>query len=111
MSGARRCFCFPALSAAPAILALCLCFAAAAVLSGAWIALHADHVHDHDGAGGCCSVCARIAAAWDALKQLGAASGYEMSAPAFLAAVWVPASALSGVHSPTLAELKVRMNN
>jgi hypothetical protein len=92
-------------------LAFCVCFAAAAVLSGVWAVLHADHVHDCDGVDGCCSVCARIVAAWDVLKQLGAALRYEISVSGVFLSAFISLSALSAARSLTLAALKVRMNN
>jgi hypothetical protein len=90
-------------------LALCTCFAAVAVFSGAWAALHTDH--DHDGIDGACSVCAQIAAAWDALKQLGAAFRCETPALFFLPAVFLSVSILSVIRALSLAALKIRMNN
>jgi hypothetical protein len=93
----------------PAVLALCACFAAAAVFSGAWAALHTDH--DHDGVDGACSVCAQITAAWDVLKQLGAAFRCETPALGLLPVVFLPASILSAVRPLSLAALKIRMNN
>jgi hypothetical protein len=106
MSGFRR-----VSPAGPAVLAFCVCFAVAAVFSGAWAVLHADHVHDCDGADGGCSVCAQIAAAWDVLRQLGGMSVCETSAPVFSAAAAVPAPGRPAARSLTLAELKIRMNN
>ena len=98
MSGTRRYFYLLDITANPAILALCGCFSLAAVFSGTWAVLHADHVHDCDGVDGCCSVCARLADAWDALKQFGAAFGCEISAPVFFAAVLISVSALPGAR-------------
>jgi hypothetical protein len=93
-------------------LTVCICFAAAAVLSGAWVVIHANHVHDHDGAGGCCSVCAQIAAAQNLLKQLGSALKIAVAAFGGLAAASVAfASEIPLDRFLTLAALKVRMNN
>jgi hypothetical protein len=109
MRADRRFFSSP--SADPVILAICACFAVAAVFSGVWGAFHADH--DCDGVDGCCSVCAQIVAAWDVLKQLGAAFGCETPASEFspVPAVFISLSLLSATRPLSLAALKVRMNN
>ena len=55
-------------------LAFLICFILVSLLSEAFIITHANHEHDHDGAGGTCSTCAHIQSAENLLKQLGTAS-------------------------------------
>jgi hypothetical protein len=91
---------------------ICVCFVVALVLSSAFIAVHANHEHDSDGADGGCAVCAHIAAAENLLKSVSAAAALSAVAlGALLAALIVSKSVRSGITDSTLISLKVRLNN
>ena len=93
-------------------LAFLVCFAAAAVLSGALLASHAGHGHDHGAANGCCTRCLIVQSAVQALRQMAAVAACLWLAVAMLLA----AASLGGAVArrvPAFASvaLKTRLNN
>jgi hypothetical protein len=91
---------------------LCLCFLATLVLSAAFIVTHANHEHDHNGAGGDCATCAHISAAGNLLKTDSAAVALltVTFGAGFTARLILPAARLA-IADSTLISLKVRLNN
>ena len=92
-------------------LAVLLCFVMVALISEAFVLTHANHEHDHFGAGGSCAVCAQIQNIENQRKRLGTAA-------AGVSAVWLglfAAIALLCCVSPsqflTPVLLKTRLNN
>ncbi|MDR3310719.1 MAG: hypothetical protein LBS90_05170 [Oscillospiraceae bacterium] len=93
-------------------LALCVCFAVVFLLSAAFVATHANHEHDHNGADGCCAVCARVAAARSLLCRLSAAAAVAaLALGGMFAAFRDPRGDASAADALTLVGLKIRLNN
>jgi hypothetical protein len=90
----------------------CVLFAAAMLLSFAYILTHANHTHDHDGPCGDCAACMCIQAAVNLLKTLSAAVAF--AAIVFGGLCGLPCSIKApapnlGVY--TLVSCHVRLNN
>jgi hypothetical protein len=94
-------------------LVFVLCFIVLSLLSEAYILTHADagHQHDHNGAGGACTVCVTIHNAENLLKLTAAV----LCAAFLLVNLTVATSVLCtaftrfGLQSPV--KMKIRMNN
>ena len=94
------------------VLAFLLGFIIAALFSEAFVLIHASHEHDHNAAGGGCSVCADIQNAENILKLLGMIiCGASAVSAGLFAALMLPAPAFSQAGFASLVSLKVRMNN
>jgi hypothetical protein len=95
------------------VLALCVCFVAASLLSAAFILTHVRHEHDHNGPTGSCAACTSISVALDVLRTISAAApGGAIVAFAMLLGVYVLlrfGAPRRGVF--TLVNLKIRLNN
>ncbi|MEL7609790.1 MAG: hypothetical protein AAGU74_09820 [Bacillota bacterium] len=93
-------------------LIVCAFFFICTFLSFAYILIHADHVHDHDGPDGGCATCIHITAAKNLLKTVGAAVS---AAAVSLGNAFVVVSALRligfYVDCRSLFALKVRLNS
>jgi hypothetical protein len=91
---------------------ICVCFIAALVLSAAFIATHANHEHDNNGADGGCAACAHISAAANLLKTVSAAVVISsVTLGAMFAALATLQAARLVIADYTLISLKVRLNN
>ncbi|MDR1408979.1 MAG: hypothetical protein LBJ12_01625 [Oscillospiraceae bacterium] len=95
-----------------AALALCFVFAAAVLLSAAFITTHANHTHDVTGADGSCTVCIQLVHVQTMLKQLS--TGIALSVAAIFALFAILGilriiKAYTSAHSPV--GLKVKLNN
>jgi hypothetical protein len=98
-------------SARTAAAALCAAFIAAFILSSGFIFSHADHTHDHHGAGGSCATCAHLVAAEKLLNAVSVTAVCAALALGFLpirSAALKPALRRMGFS--TLIRLKVRLN-
>jgi drug/metabolite transporter superfamily protein YnfA len=92
-------------------LAVCVIYITVSLLSLKFISTHENHVHDHDGADGCCVTCAHIAAAQNLLTTLSAAIaaiGAALSLRFRLFSARPQRQAFGGV---SLVSSKVRMND
>ncbi len=88
-------------------LAICLCFVCAALLSSVYIAVETDHRCEGEH----CSVCTRIHAAQDLLKQLGAgAAACALVLASFVIKLAAPVLVPPAVPYPTPVEQKIRLN-
>ena len=92
-------------------LAFLLCFLMVALLSEAFILTHANHQHDHLGAGGGCAVCAQIQSIENQRKQCSVASAGVSLAWIGLFAAFVFLCFILGFHLQTPVRLKTRLNN
>jgi preprotein translocase subunit SecG len=90
----------------------CASFVAALLLSAAFIALRAQHEHDHHGENGVCTTCAHIALAENLLKTVSMAALVTACAIGLLGwKPYLPKVARSCADAYTLISLKVRINN
>ena len=89
-----------------------ICFIVISLLSEAFILTHADHVHDHNGAGGACTTCAQIQNTDNILRQLGTAviSGFIVLAGLYAVAA-IGKGVCSNIAVLTPVASKIRMNN
>ncbi|MDR3148981.1 MAG: hypothetical protein LBT88_03040 [Oscillospiraceae bacterium] len=95
-----------------AALALCIILIAVSLFSAAYIFVHADHIHDHNGTGGSCATCAHISAAGNLLKSLFTAITGAVSILGGLYAVLsILKLTVSYRGSTTLVSLNIRSNN
>jgi hypothetical protein len=94
------------------VLAVCALLIAGSFFSAAFVCTHIDHEHDHDGPGGSCAACIRLAASENLLKLLSVALFGAALGAGSLFAVFAPLK-LSGlqIDSFTLVRLKIRLNN
>ena len=90
--------------------ALCACFLLISSLSAVLSLVYADHEHDHDGEGGCCSVCEQIAFFQDLSRRLAPPSSEKTEWKAGVVAR-APVFFYSWIYFSTLATLKMRMNS
>jgi hypothetical protein len=92
--------------------AFLICFLSAALFSGVWITIHANHHHTHTADSHNCATCALIQSAENLLKQSGLAAiltALTLTGPwTGLMALLVPAS-LWAFQTPV--SLKIRMNH
>ena len=91
--------------------AFLLCFVIISLLSEAFVLTHANHQHDHYGAGGECAVCAQIQSIENQRRQLGAAAGNISTAWAGLFAAVIFLCFVFGFQFQTPVHLKTRLNN
>jgi hypothetical protein len=92
-----------------AAFACLLCFAAAVLLSGAFILTHTEHGHEHESAGGDCSVCAHLHHAETLLKTfVTAVSDAPFTFIILFAAISLLFVASYYYWSPV--ELRIRLN-
>lgn len=104
----------PAKSKALRLLALAVCvlFTAAFLFSVSFILTRANHVHDHNGANGCCATCVQVTAAAKLLNQLSAAI---VKAAAMIFSLFAGLSLLRFfahlIEGSSLVALKVQLNN
>jgi hypothetical protein len=94
-----------------ALLVFCVCFVIAA--SGVFILAHENHSHDHDGPGGCCSVCGQMIGVrnWQGqIAEISRASG-AMALGGDYKAFCAVALVCPWIYLPTLTELKIQINS
>ena len=92
-------------------LALLACFVSVSLLSAVFVFTHANHVHDHLGAGGGCATCAQIQIAESLLLQSGVSAGNGAFAFISLLSALAAICLISLFGFQTLIKLKARMNN
>ena len=94
------------------ILVLCICFALLLIISNVFVLTHAGHVHNTNGIGGNCSMCAYIADFQELIKNLlnGCLPLFAfLSLFIFISRFSFHAISRAGFAAPVY--LKVRLNN
>jgi hypothetical protein len=93
-------------------LIVCALYMAVALLSSAYILIHANHIHDRAEPDGTCAVCAHIQAAENLLKIISAAIvSAAISFSGESAILFALISRRRGFKNFSLVALKVRLNN
>jgi hypothetical protein len=107
MPNYRRAPCGPGKKRRLLAIAICAVFVAVYLLSQAFVLTCSNHRHDHDGVGGTCAACARVAAS----GKLLLAAGAVVFVAGFLSLVFaVSRVRLVAAYSSTPVRLKVRLN-
>ena len=91
---------------------LLVCFIIVFLFSEAFVLLHSDHNHDHDGIGDICAVCVQISSFENMLKQLSlSVGGIIFTLINLFVVLIILGCAASLTKSQTLVKLKIQMNN
>jgi len=94
------------------VVTLLVCLIIVFLLSEAFVLLHSDHNHDHDGIGGSCAVCVQISSLENLLKQLSlSVDGVVFALINLFVALIILFCAASLIKSQTPVKLKIQMNN
>ncbi|MDR0854496.1 MAG: hypothetical protein LBN34_09030 [Clostridiales Family XIII bacterium] len=93
-------------------LLLCVLFIAASLISGAFIATHANHEHDRNGPNGSCTTCTQVMVVGNLLKTLGlAAATITICIALHYAIIYTLKPIVSDFCLSTLVSLKVQLNS